>query len=134
MTDAERSFFGPGARLHHVGIGVPSIRAVDASLETVPDPNAGVTMAFLGVHGVTLELVEPLGERSPIARNVREGTKFLHLCFEVPDLEAAMDAGRKAGFLRVQAPVPRPVYEERRVAWMLSRDYGLYELLERKAG
>jgi methylmalonyl-CoA/ethylmalonyl-CoA epimerase len=127
----ERAFFGPGARLHHVGVAVPSIRAVDPSLTVVPDERAGVSMAFLGLHGVTLELLEPLGERSPIARDVREGRKFLHLCYEVPDLQAAIAEGRTHGFHRVQAPEPRAVYDGRRVAWMLSTDYGLYELLER---
>jgi hypothetical protein len=131
MSAAERSFFGPRARLHHVGVGVPSIRAVDPSLDVIHDPRAGVSMAFLGLHGVTLELLEPLGERSPIARSVRAGVKFLHLCYEVPDLEEALAEGRRSGFHRVQPPEPRPVYGERRVAWMLSRDYGLYELLER---
>src|SRR5512139_3149881 len=100
---AERAFFGPRARFHHVGIAVPSIRAVDPSLEVIPDSHAGVSMAFLGLHGVTLEL---LGERSPIARSLRDGMKFLHLCYEVPDLEAALAAGRKSGFHRVQAPEP----------------------------
>ena len=128
---AERAFFGPRARFHHVGLAVPSIHAVDPSLEVIPDSHAGVSMAFLGLHGVTLELLEPLGERSPIARSLRDGMKFLHLCYEVPDLEAALAAGRKSGFHRVQAPEPRPVYDQRRVAWMLSKDYGLFELLER---
>jgi len=131
MMQPEKSFFGPRARLHHVGIAVRSIRAVDPSLEVIPDQQAGVSMAFVGVHGVTLELLEPLGERSPIARNVRDGMKFLHLCYEVPDLEEAMAEGRKSGFHRVQEPEPRSCYDQRRVAWMLSTDYGLYELLER---
>lgn len=129
--DAARTFFGPRALFHHVGIAVASIRDVDPTLTVVPDPRAGVSMAFLDLHGVTLELLEPLGERSPIARNVREGTKFLHLCYEVPDLAAAMAESRRCGFHRVQAPEPRPVYQERRVAWMLSTHYGLFELLEK---
>lgn len=128
---AAREFFGPLARLHHVGVAVRSIGAVDPSLAVVPDPRAGVSMAFLDLHGVTLELLEPLGERSPIAKNLREGTKFLHLCYEVPDLKAAIAESRKFGFHRVQEPEPRDVYDRRRVAWVLSTAYGLYELLEK---
>ena len=125
------SFFGDEARFHHIGIGVPSIRAVCPSCEVIENRTQGVAMAFVDLHGVTLELLEPLDETSPIARSVRSGTKLLHLCYEVADLEAAIARGRDAGFHRVSRPVTVPEYGNRRIAWVVSTQLGLVELLEK---
>ncbi len=129
---ARHDFFGPGGRLHHVGVAVQSIRELSPSSETVLDEEAGVTMAFVDVHGVTIELLEPYGEKSPIARNLKEGVKLLHLCYEVPAIENAIAICRLAGFHQIRAPRPTPVYENRLVAWVFSKEYGVFELLEQR--
>jgi methylmalonyl-CoA/ethylmalonyl-CoA epimerase len=129
------AFFGADARFHHVGLAVNSIQNL-----TIPDSevcvekNQGVSIAFIRLHGVTIELLEPLDESSPIARSLRQGSKLLHLCYEVPDLNAALDVCRSAGFHRLGAAVPAPVLGSEKVAWVFSRQYGLFELFERRAG
>ena len=125
------AFFGEGARLHHIGLAVRSIRTVNPECEPADDATLGVTYAFMRIHGVPIELLEPYGEDSPIAKNVRDGVKLLHLCFEVPDIEEALSVGRSAGFHCVRPPVATASYENRRVAWTFSKHYGLFELLER---
>ncbi|UCF67662.1 MAG: VOC family protein [Acidobacteriota bacterium] len=125
-------FFGKNARFHHVGMAVGSIRAIDADVEIVDNQTQGVRMAFVDCHGATLELLEPLGERSPIARSVKQGIKLLHLCFEVPDVDEAVAACRASGFHRISQPTPVPEYENRRIVWVFSKDYGLVELVEDK--
>lgn len=127
----ECSFFGEQAALHHVGLAVRSIRALHPTCEVTPDEVEGVSMAFVRLHDVTVELLEPLGESSPIARSLANGEKLLHLCYEVPDLEAALAAGKASGFHRVRPPRSAPVYDNRRVVWVFSTEYGLFELLER---
>lgn len=93
-------------RLNHVGVAVPSIEAAKASyrdLYGVPDsaitetrelPAQGVKFAFVNVANSQIELIEPLGEDSPIAkfleRNPSGGQH--HVCFEVADIYAARDA------------------------------------------
>lgn len=125
-----RSLFGPGARFHHVGLAVNSIRAVSPASEPSVERTQGVSLAFESIDGVTVELLEPFGDRSPILRNLRAGVKLLHLCFEVPDLDAALAAGKTAGFHRISRPVETEVFPGRRVVWVHSPDYGLIELLE----
>ncbi|MBN9142802.1 MULTISPECIES: methylmalonyl-CoA epimerase [unclassified Novosphingobium] len=100
-------------RLNHVGVAVPDMQAaiayyrdvMGASLITEPFdmPEQGVKVAFvntpqqpgaLGTDGGTqIELIEPLGESSPIAgfiaKNPAGGQH--HLCYEVEDIEAARE-------------------------------------------
>ncbi len=130
----ECDFFGAGARFHHVGLAVDSIRAAHPTCEVIANETQGVSMAFLRLHGMTVELLEPLGDDSPITRSLRQGVKLLHLCFEVPDLETALGTCRPAGFHRISTPLPVPEFDDRRIAWVFSKQFGLIELVERKAG
>lgn len=82
----EYSFFGPDAVFHHIGMAVPSIRAVSPLSEIIANKLEGVSMAFLRLSGITVELLEPLGDSSPIRNSVRNGIKLLHICYQVPEL------------------------------------------------
>jgi methylmalonyl-CoA/ethylmalonyl-CoA epimerase len=88
-------------RLNHVGIATPSIEASIAfwrdvmGAELIRDPfdmpSHGVRVCFVDTPNGQIELIEPLGEASPIhaflAKNPAGGQH--HLCFEVPDIHAA---------------------------------------------
>ena len=68
----------------------------------VPQPDHGVTTVFVTLPNTKIELLEPLGEGSPIAkfldRNPDGGIH--HICYEVADIRAARDV-LKAGGARV---------------------------------
>jgi methylmalonyl-CoA/ethylmalonyl-CoA epimerase len=127
----EYAFFGTDAAFHHIGLAVRSIRAVSPSSEVFVERTQRVSLAFVLLNGIRVELLEPLGDDSPIARSLREGGKLLHLCYAVPDLDAALRLCRPAGFHRLGPPVPTTVFDNRRIVWVFSRQYGLFELLER---
>src|SRR5215468_9403100 len=89
-------------RLNHVAIAVPRLdEAARPYAEwlgarvSAPQalPEHGVTVVFVELDNTKIELLEPLGGTSPIAkfleRNPQGGTH--HLCFEVDDLLAARD-------------------------------------------
>ena len=89
-------------RLNHVAIAVPDIAAAAASYRdtlgaSVSAPQAlpehGVTVVFVELPNTKVELLEPLGEGSPIAafleRNLSGGMH--HICYEVEDIIAARD-------------------------------------------
>ena len=89
-------------RLNHVAIAVPDIAAAakvyEETLgakvsEQVPQPDHGVTTVFVELPNTKIELLEPLGEDSPIAafleRNKTGGMH--HVCYEVEDIIAARD-------------------------------------------
>lgn len=98
-------------RLNHVAIAVPDLATAVARYRGTlgaevsapqPLPEHGVTVVFVELPGTKVELLEPLGENSPIAgflaRHPEGGMH--HLCYEVEDIAAARDRLRAAG-LRV---------------------------------
>ena len=122
--------FGEGARFHHVGMAVESIERASPGTEGVTDPIQRVTVAFVELNGVCVELIEPAGEKSPIHRSLEKGTKLVHICYEVPDLEQALECAREHGLRQLGRPVPAVAFDERRIAWVFGPDLGLFELLE----
>ena len=95
-------------RLNHVAIAVPDLDgAAELYRDTlgavvsgpVPLPDHGVTTVFVELPNSKIELIHPLGEASPIAnfleRNPRGGVH--HVCYEVADIRAAIDAMRERG-------------------------------------
>jgi methylmalonyl-CoA/ethylmalonyl-CoA epimerase len=92
-------------RLNHVGVAVPSIedaKAIYRDLYGVPESAMtetrelaaqGVRFAFVNVANSQIELIEPLGETSPIKNFLEKNPKGgqHHVCFEVADIYAARD-------------------------------------------
>lgn len=89
-------------RLNHVAIAVPDLDAGVATYANVLGakvsdrqelPEHGVTVVFVELPNTKIELLEVLGENSPIApfleRNPAGGIH--HLCYEVDDIIAARD-------------------------------------------
>lgn len=87
-------------RVHHVAVVVRDLEAalgfyrdmLGLELETVlPIPSDGVTIAFLPVGATKIELVEPTDPTTGVARFLEtRGEGFHHVCFEVPDIDAAL--------------------------------------------
>ena len=89
-------------RLNHVAIAVPDLKAAAdvyshmlGARVSAPRrlPEHGVTVVFVSLPNTKIELLEPLGESSPIAafitRNPAGGVH--HVCYEVEDIIAARD-------------------------------------------
>lgn len=101
-----------------------------ANLTVTKDARQKVSVAFVETGGIVLELIEPLGETSPVLQSLAKRQPLVHLCFRVADLDAAMAAGKRSGFHRLAAPVPAPAFDGRRIAWVFHSIYGVVELLE----
>ncbi len=95
-------------RLNHVALAVPDLAAAVAQYRdtlgarvSAPDalPEHGVTVVFVTLPNTKIELLEPLGADSPIAkfleRNPAGGVH--HLCYEVADIIAARDQLQAGG-------------------------------------
>lgn len=98
-------------RLNHVAIAVPDLAAASAvyrdtlgARTTQPQalPEHGVTVVFIDLGNTKVELLEPLGENSPIAAFLEKNPSggMHHVCYEVDDILAARDR-LKAGGARV---------------------------------
>jgi methylmalonyl-CoA/ethylmalonyl-CoA epimerase len=95
-------------RLNHVAIAVPDLGKAVAVYRDVlgakisaalPQPDHGVTTVFITLPNTKIELLEPLGEGSPIAKFLERNPDggMHHLCYEVDDIRAARDALKAAG-------------------------------------
>ena len=95
-------------RLNHVAIAVPDLAAATALYRdtlgaTVSAPQAepehGVTVVFIELPNTKVELLEPLGEGSPIAGflDKNPGGGIHHICYEVDDILAARDRLTEGG-------------------------------------
>ncbi len=84
--------------IDHIGIAVTSIAEarrhweafglVVTEIEEVP--HEGVRVAMIPVGSTTIELLEPMGEKSPVAKFLaRRGPGIHHLCLATDDLAAA---------------------------------------------
>ena len=89
-------------RLNHVAIAVKDVGAAGRVYREIlgaevsaplPQPEHGVTVVFINLPNTKIELLEPLGEGSPIAgfldKNPNGGIH--HVCYEVDDIMAARD-------------------------------------------
>ena len=98
------------------------------------DPIQRVKVAFLrpGVGPeVQIELVEPVGENSPVRRFLETSKGGMHhLCYEVADLEESVRVMRANGSLLVRPPKPAVAFAGRRIAWVLTAERLLIEYLE----
>lgn len=89
-------------RLNHVAIAVRDIAAATAVYrdvlggevsEAVALPDHGVTTVFVTLPNTKIELLEPLGATSPIAKFLERNSDggIHHVCYEVDDIISARD-------------------------------------------
>jgi methylmalonyl-CoA/ethylmalonyl-CoA epimerase len=133
--------------LHHIGFVVPTIAlAVEGFLNSLnatwdrqvfEDPLQKVKVAFLSTRPgePQIELVEPVGEKSPVRRFlVEKGGGLHHVCYETDSLDAGLQAFRAHRAILVRRPMPAVAFSGRRIAWVLTPEKLLVELLETVAG
>src|SRR3546814_870377 len=95
-------------RVNHIAIAVPDLDRATATYRDVLGarvsqaqalPEHGVTVVFVELENTKVELLEPLGEGSPIAAFLQKNPSggMHHLCYEVEDILAARDSLKVAG-------------------------------------
>jgi methylmalonyl-CoA/ethylmalonyl-CoA epimerase len=98
-------------RVNHVAIAVPDLSSATATYRDVLGarvsqaqalPEHGVTVIFVELENTKVELLEPLGEGSPIKSFLEKNPAggMHHICYEVEDILKARDHLNAAG-LRV---------------------------------
>jgi methylmalonyl-CoA/ethylmalonyl-CoA epimerase len=129
-------------RTHHVGIAVPNLSAAipvyedlfDYKLISGPfdDPIQKVSVCFMsrGETDTTIELVAPLGLDSPIRQTLKKGGGTYHLCYEVPDINAAISRLTERGSVLISGPVQAVAFGMREIAWLMTEANLLVELVQ----
>ena len=126
---------------HHIGCAVKSIDVAlryytgvmgfERVSETVEVASQQVRVCFVKLgEGVLLELVEGMGEGSPVERHIENsGGGPYHICYEAGDLDTTIQGLRERGFHRLKR-FEMKVDGRRRFAFMLTPDRQLLELCE----
>jgi len=130
-------------RLHHIGIVVASIEqslpgylrsfAGRQTTGIIHDPLQKVNVLFFNTSAaepVLIELVEPASDDSPVRRFLEKGGGMNHVCYQVADIAEAVVEMKKRKATLVSPPKPAVAFDGRRVAWVMTREWLLIELLE----
>jgi methylmalonyl-CoA epimerase len=112
-------------RIAHVGIAVADLSAALAFYRDVlglephpPEDVDGARILALPFGESEIELLAPLEAESPIGKFLaKRGPGIHHICYRVPDLEAALQACRSAGY-RLIDETPRVGAGGRRIAFV----------------
>ena len=121
-------------RLNHVAIAVGDIAkasklyrdtlGADVS-RVVPQPDHGVNTVFITLPNTKIELLEPLGENSPIQgyldRNPSGGIH--HVCYEVADILAARDRLKAQGMRVLGDGEPKIGAHDKPVLFLHPKDF-----------
>lgn len=115
----------PQPQVAHVGIAVPRIadalpfyRDVLGLVPGAPESSDGASIVSLAFGDVHVELLEPRDPTGPIAKFLaKRGPGIHHVCYRVPDLDAALARCRAAGY-RLVDDTPRKGVNGRRIAFL----------------
>jgi methylmalonyl-CoA/ethylmalonyl-CoA epimerase len=121
-------------RLNHIAIAVRDIAAASRLYRDTlgaevsgPEPLAehGVTVVFVTLPNTKVELLEPLGEDSPIARFLDKNPDggIHHVCYEVDDILAARDRLTKMGARVLGSGEPRIGAHGKPVLFLHPKDF-----------
>ncbi len=121
-------------RLNHVAIAVKDIAAAARTYRetlgaavspAVPQPDHGVTTVFIELPNTKIELLEPLGPHSPIAKFLERNADggIHHVCYEVNDIIAARDQLTKTGARVLGSGEPRIGAHGKPVLFLHPKDF-----------
>jgi methylmalonyl-CoA/ethylmalonyl-CoA epimerase len=129
-------------RLHHVGVIVADLGKAATEYckrygyviksPVMEDPIQTARAQFLKLEGDStyLELLVPCGIDSKLSNAFQKGRRLNHLCYVVPEIEAACAMLRDEGLFLLQKPIEAVPFNPRRIAWVMGSDGIPIELVE----
>lgn len=113
------SFHQGVGRLNHIAIAVPDVEkaaeryrsTLGISKVSIPHslPEHGVRVVFVELENTKLELLQPLGDDSPISNYLKKNKEggLHHICLEVPDIHAAIETVSRSNEVRLLNDKPK---------------------------
>jgi methylmalonyl-CoA/ethylmalonyl-CoA epimerase len=122
-------------RLNHVAIAVSDLaRSTALYRDTLgarvsaplPQPEHGVTVVFVELPNTKIELLEPLGDNSPIAKFLEKNSDggMHHVCYEVDDIRAAREWLKEKGARVLGDGEPKIGAHGKPVLFLHPKDFG----------
>jgi len=89
-------------------------------------PSHGVTTVFVNLSNTKIELLQPLGQKSPIAKFLEKNPDggIHHVCIEVEDVYAAVKSLKTGQQIRVLDPEPKIGAHGKPVVFLHPKDCG----------
>mgnify|MGYP003394669212 FL=1 len=121
-------------RLNHVAIAVKDLGASTALYrdtlgarvsQALPQPEHGVTVVFVELPNTKIELLEPMGADSPVAKFLERNPDggIHHICYEVDDILAARDKLKADGARVLGSGEPRIGAHGKPVLFLHPKDF-----------
>lgn len=121
-------------RLNHVAIAVPDLDAATALYrdqlgaavsDAQDEPDHGVRVVFVELPNTKIELLEPLGEGSPIQAFLDRSPSggIHHICYEVDDILVARDMLKLGGARVLGGGEPKIGAHDKPVLFLHPKDF-----------
>jgi methylmalonyl-CoA/ethylmalonyl-CoA epimerase len=121
-------------RVNHIAVAVADLGAAAARYRDTlgatvsapqPLPEHGVTVVFVELANTKVELLQPLGDNSPIAAFLEKNPSggMHHICYEVADIRAARDRLVKSGARVLGGDEPRIGAHGKPVLFLHPKDF-----------
>ena len=124
--------FGEESKFHHLGIIIKDKKDTPyENLKYIYDSIQKVEVAFYKLNDLTIEIISPKSEDSPISIALNNKTFYHHLCFSVTDIKKSLNYSSNFGIRRISKIVPAIAFDKRNICWCIGKGYGLMELIER---
>lgn len=134
-------------KVHHIGYAVTDVwtalkgyRQIGYVPESglIQDTDRKVNILFVKNRAdqTLVELIAPMSDDSPVSHlcaSMKGASTPYHICYEVDDLEASVQELKRRKFIPTTMIQPAVAFDNRRVVFMLKKEVGLIELLERGA-
>ena len=127
-------------KVHHIGYLVKNIEKTrvkflglgyEVERPVKFDAIRDVNIEFLINGGYRVELIQPLSETSPMYPLLkRYKNSPYHICYEVDDLNKAVEELSGSGYTVIQEPEVAPCIDDKKVAFLTNISMGIIELVE----
>ena len=128
-------------KIKHLGIAVKSIESSvvmykeslgwNEITKLIYDPVQKVNILFMiDDHGNKFELIEPVGDDSPIKNMIDKRICLYHICYEVQDINSKINELTKNGYFLISKPVKAIAFDNNLIAFLINRDNLIIELVE----
>lgn len=128
-------------KIHHIGYAVKSIDKAFEVLkllgfeeeeEKITDEKRDVKILFIKNGEYQIELIEPLGENSPIKNILKKnGSIPYHLCYESENILEDIEFLRNKRFLLIDELSESTAIRGKKVCFLYHQEIGIIELVER---
>lgn len=117
-------------KFHHIGVSVPDIDSVIPNM--LGDFVAITGKVYDGGQNAVLQMFNDNGCHVELIEKGDGQWDMYHRCYEVDSLIDGIESAKKRGYMQITEAKEAPLFDGRRVVFLMGKDKDIIELLERK--